>query len=542
MRFFTALNSKIPACNKTDCTVCHLAKHKRLPFPVSQSVSDYCFDLVHIDTWGPFPVKSLYGHSYFLTIVDDKSRYLWIYPMHNKSEARSLIVEFCQMVETQFCAKVKCIRTDNAKEFDISDFYKAKGIQHQNSCVHTPQQNSVVERKHQHILSVARALRIQASLPLILFQKQPCLEHLKKFGSLAYASVLPKSKTKLHSRAHQCVFLGYPKNIKGYRLFDLQNRNVFVSRDVVFCEGNFPFQKDIDKSVVLPTCENQYSIEDSLVKNIHKNNLPRVSEIHVRQHVTSNDLSSSLELSVIPEGVDNSVTNSEHISDTSCDLLNTSEQVSTQRNSITVVDRPARSRKLPQHFSDYQVDIPKVRKSSHTVAQVMSYQNLSDNHLSYINNVEILSEPKNYKQAVLSNAWQKAMDEELAALDRNKTWEIVSLPPGKQAIGCKWVYKTKLKSDGTLERYKARLVAKGYTQQPGIDYFDTFSPVAKITTIRTLLALAATNGWFLEQLDVNNAFLHGFLNEEVYMLLPPGVSSSIPNAVCKLTKSLYGLK
>ncbi|KAL4332005.1 hypothetical protein GQ457_07G011040 [Hibiscus cannabinus] len=409
MRFFTALNSKIPVCNNTDCTVCHLAKHKRLPFPVSQSVSDYCFDLVHIDTWGPFPVKSLYGHSYFLTIVDDKSRYLWIYPMHKKSEARSLIIDFFQMVETQFCAKVKCIRTDNAKEFDILDFYKAKGIQHQNSCVHTPQQNSVVERKHQHILSVARALRIQASLPLVFwidyilhaaYLINPCLDHLKIFGSLAYASVLPKSKTKLHSRAHQCVFLGYPKNIKGYRLYDLQNRNVFVSRDVIFCEDTFPFQKDIDKFVVLPACENQYFIEESLVKNVHKNNLPQVSEIPVRQHVTSNDLSGSSELSVIPEGVDNSVTNPKHIDDTSCELLNASEQASAQRNSITVVDRPARSRKLPQHLSDYQVDISKVRKSSHTVAQVMSYQNLSDNHLSYINNVEILSEPKSYKQAV----------------------------------------------------------------------------------------------------------------------------------------------
>ncbi|KAL4347645.1 hypothetical protein GQ457_17G007160 [Hibiscus cannabinus] len=133
------------------------------------------------------------------------------------------------------------------------------------------------------------------------------------------------------------------------------------------------------------------------------------------------------------------------------------------------------------------------------------------------------------------------MDEEIMALQRNNTWEIVSLPLGKQAIGCKWVYKTKLKSYGSLERYKARLVAKGYTQQPGIDYLNTFSHVAKITTIRTLLIVAAANKWFLEQLDVNNGYLHGFL-KEVYMLLPPGIKSSIPNDVCKLTKSLYDLK
>ncbi|KAL4388867.1 hypothetical protein GQ457_09G025600 [Hibiscus cannabinus] len=176
--------------------------------------------------------------------------------------------------------------------------------------------------------------------------------------------------------------------------------------------------------------------------------------------------------------------------------------------------RPVRARNLPQHLKDYQIDLPKAKTSSHKVAQ----------------------------EAILHSCWQKAMDEEIMALQRNKTWEVVSLPLGKQAIGCKWVYKTKLKSDGSLERYKARLVAKGYTQQPDIDYLNTFSHVAKITTIRTLMTVAAANKWFLEQFDVNNAFLHGFLQEEVYMLLPPGIKSSIPNAVCKLTKSLYGLK
>ncbi|KAL4335057.1 hypothetical protein GQ457_07G001240 [Hibiscus cannabinus] len=109
------------------------------------------------------------------------------------------------------------------------------------------------------------------------------------------------------------------------------------------------------------------------------------------------------------------------------------------------------------------------------------------------------------------------MNEEIMALERNNTWELVPLPSGKQAIGCKWVYKTKLKSDGSLERYKARLVAKGYTQQPGIDYLNTFSNVAKLTTIRTLLAVAASKNWILEQLDVNNAFLHGYIHEESTM-------------------------
>jgi hypothetical protein len=134
------------------------------------------------------------------------------------------------------------------------------------------------------------------------------------------------------------------------------------------------------------------------------------------------------------------------------------------------------------------------------------------------------------------------MNSELAALAKTGTWKIVDLPPNVKPIGSKWVYKIKHKADGSIERYKARLVAKGYTQVEGLDFFDTFSPVAKLTTVRMLLAIAAIKGWHLHQLDVNNAFLHGDLQENVYMAIPDGVPCSKPNQVCKLLKSLYGLK
>ncbi|KAJ8899694.1 hypothetical protein K2173_019392 [Erythroxylum novogranatense] len=114
------------------------------------------------------------------------------------------------------------------------------------------------------------------------------------------------------------------------------------------------------------------------------------------------------------------------------------------------------------------------------------------------------------------------MDEELTALELNKTWTITPLPADHKPIGCKWVYKIKYRSDGNIERYKARLVAKGYTQLEGIDYRDTFSPTAKLTTLRCLLTVAAARNWFIHQLDVQNAFLHGSLHEIIYMDLPPG--------------------
>jgi hypothetical protein len=134
------------------------------------------------------------------------------------------------------------------------------------------------------------------------------------------------------------------------------------------------------------------------------------------------------------------------------------------------------------------------------------------------------------------------MQSELAALAKNNTWDIVNLPPGVKPIGSKWVYKLKRKADGTIDRYKARLVAKGYNQVEGVDFFQTFSPVAKMTTIRTVLVVASIQNWHIHQLDVDNAFLHGDLDEDVYMQIPQGLPGTTDKQVCKLRKSLYGLK
>ncbi|PKI62300.1 hypothetical protein CRG98_017301 [Punica granatum] len=134
------------------------------------------------------------------------------------------------------------------------------------------------------------------------------------------------------------------------------------------------------------------------------------------------------------------------------------------------------------------------------------------------------------------------MSEEIRALELNKTWTIVQLPPGKHPIGCKWVYKVKRRADGSIERYKARLVAKGFTQVEGIDYHETFAPVTKLVTVRCLLTVAVAKEWHIHQMDVNNAFLHGDLEEEVYMKLPPGFSASSNGTACRLHKSLHGLR
>jgi len=151
--------------------------------------------------------------------------------------------------------------------------------------------------------------------------------------------------------------------------------------------------------------------------------------------------------------------------------------------------------------------------------------------------------PKIVHEASKKGEWREAMKTEMKALEKNETWEKCILPTGKKPVGCRWVFTIKHKVDDTIERYKARLVAKGYTQTYDIDYSETFSPVAKIDTIRVLFSIAANKNWPLDQFDVKNAFLHGNLKEEVYMEAPPGFSEDFQiNEVCKLKKALYGLK
>ncbi|GFZ03417.1 hypothetical protein Acr_16g0000410 [Actinidia rufa] len=153
------------------------------------------------------------------------------------------------------------------------------------------------------------------------------------------------------------------------------------------------------------------------------------------------------------------------------------------------------------------------------------------------------TEPKNFKHALEHPQWKQAMTEEFSALQKNKTWSLVPFDKSMNLLGCKWVFKLKQKADDSVERYKARLVAKGFLQQDGEDFNETFSPVVKIATVRTILTIAITNKWPIKQLDVSNAFLHGDLKEKVYMAQPPGfIDNTKPGHVCLLHKSLYGLK
>jgi len=248
------LNFSIQSNNT--CHVCPLAKQSRLPFHSSVISSTKPFALIHCDIWGPYRHPSISGARFFLTIVDDFSRFTWIFLMRHKSETQSILKIFFRYVFTQFEAHIKIFRSDNGGEFiSLRTFFHNNGVIFQRSCVYTPQQNGVVERKHRHILQVARALRFQAHLSTqfwgecaltathiinrlpspvlsfktpfeLLFSKPPSFSHLRVFGCLAYATNV-RITHKFAPRSIPSIFLGYPPGQKAYKLFDLSNEKNF---------------------------------------------------------------------------------------------------------------------------------------------------------------------------------------------------------------------------------------------------------------------------------------------------------------------------
>lgn len=252
------------------CDICQKAKQRHFPFVSSFNNAKENFELIHFDIWGPFHVTSLHGHRYFLTVLDDHSRFCWVYLLKSKAEVSGKVQSFIHYVKIHFNAKVKYIRSDNGPEFTMNKFYELEGIVHQTSCRETPQQNGRVERKHQHILNVARALLFQSNLPKtfwtyavthavflinriptqllankspfeVLHGASPDYSVLRSFGCLCYVATLLNHRHKFDSRANASVFLGYKQGTKGYVVYVLRTREITVSREVVFDESNFPY-------------------------------------------------------------------------------------------------------------------------------------------------------------------------------------------------------------------------------------------------------------------------------------------------------------
>lgn len=415
--------------NVSPCDSCHFSKQRKLPFLDSVTCTNDVFDILHADLWGPFSTISMLGHKYFLTLVNDHSRFTWVIFLKTKDETRDSLINFVAYVEKQFNKHIKCLRSDNGTEFlALHSFLSAKGILHQKSCVETPQQNGIVERKHQHILNVARALHFQSNVPLtmwnfcvqqaihvinrlptpllklicpyeILYQEPPSLIHLKVFGCLSYATSLMAHRTKFDPRAHKAIFIGYKEGTKGYILYDLTHHNIFVSRHVIFYENIFPSKSqlhsqdsqssappcDVSTNPDLPLFDDTVPIEplDNILPTLHPSdntlsNIPDTPNSGSPSNLLINDNISSS--SPVHNSPPSSLSNSP-----------TPSPVNTNDNNSPHCDQPpirhsTRVSNPPSYLADYHCFSTSANSSSskilYPLSSVLSYNNCSpDFHL-----------------------------------------------------------------------------------------------------------------------------------------------------------------
>ena len=295
----------------------------------------------------------------------------------------------------------------------------------------------------------------------------------------------------------KCIFLGYKHGVKGAVLLDLSNREIFISRNITHHEHILPYKSSS------PLSTWTYHPTPSTLH--HQNNTPL--PIHQPTPPSTPKIEPTSPTTIHPKPTEAGITDSESTQNpTAPDIAETATEH---------IRRSQRQRHPPLHLSEYVCSLSSSSVDtitsciSYPISSFHSFSNLSPSHHAYSLSVTHNSEPHTYLEASKHECWNNAMKFELDALERNGTWILVDLPENVKPIGNKWVYKVKYRADGSIERYKARLVAKGYNQVEGLDFFDTFSPVAKLTTVRTLLAIASAHSWHLHQLDVNNAFLHG---------------------------------
>ena len=503
------------------CEHCLAGKTARKPFGKAMR-ANASLQLIHSDICGPMNVRARHGAIYFITFIDDYTRFGYVYLISHKSEAFKCFQTYKNLVENQLDMKIKILRTDRGREY-LSDQFRSfcdkMGIERQLTIPATPQQNGVAERRNRTLLEMIRSMMAQANLPITFWgdalliatyilnrvpsksvattpyelwtNRQPNLSFLKPWGCAAYVHDSSHKYGKLGPRGKKSIFIRYSEHSKGYVFIGEQERGSvteFESRDVTFLENEFPKKGEIGQDL-------------SLYEN--------------RDHLDPTP-------SVQPSGSDMSI--DEYVS------INTQTQ-------------PIMSPTVASGSSGSNLDQSQIRR---TTRKGVPRRRFEIEGGIFLVTPEDDEEPKNVNEALKCPAkekWMKAMEEEIQSMNSNQVWELVDLPAGRKAIGNKWILKIKRKADGSIERHKARLVAKGYTQQEGIDYEETFSPVVRFTSIRLILAIVASMDLELHQMDVKTAFLNGELEEEIYMEQPIGfIEKDQENKVCRLLKSIYGLK
>ncbi|UYV73051.1 hypothetical protein LAZ67_10001674, partial [Cordylochernes scorpioides] len=467
------------------CEGCQLGKaHRKSCYP-SDGKNYQLGEFIYADISGPMQTQSLSKYLYFCLFKDYFSGYRHIYFIKNKSDVLDIFKEYATLIYTQTGNKIKVLRTDNALEFksdNFADLCKRFGIIHEFTAPYVHEQIGRIERDNRTIVEAARSMLNSRNLPGF-FWAEAC-------NTATY--ILNRSATKQTpgTTPYELLF-GTKPNVANYKIFG--------------CNAYMHIPKENRKKWDNKSIKLMFLGYENTSKNF------RLWDWKTRKIRISKD-----------------VTFDEKATPHSDRESTKPKEIIFQINSAPD-ESPVATTNIP-----VQEMLPVSDISSHPM---ITRSKVSNSQCNFA----LADEPSNYIDAITSSdseRWKLAMDEEIDALNKNKTWTLERLADGHKPIGCKWVYKIKTESDGTIKWFKARLVAKGYSQIKNVDYFDTFSPVVRYDSLRILLSHTASERMFLKQFDVKTAFLNGELEELVYLEQPEGYKRD-DNSCYRLHKTLY---
>ncbi|KAH9780110.1 hypothetical protein KPL71_007953 [Citrus sinensis] len=454
------------------------------PFSAKGVRATVPLELVHTDVYGPINVQARGGYEYFITFTDDYSRYDYVYLMHHKSEALEKFKEYKAETEKQLDKNIKKLRSDRGGEFlsgDFKEYLVENEIISQLTAPGTPQQNGVAERRNRTLLGMVRSMLSYSLLPISFWGL--ALETAVYLLNLVPSKLVPKTLIELWSGRKPSLrhvrIWGSPAHALKPKADKMDSRSE-VCMFVGYPKGTRGglFYSPQDRKVIVST--HFTSLEEDYMNNFKPKSKVILEEL-------------------------------------------SGDQVDAQL-STPVTEQEEHQQPDDQHrIIPEQPSLLEPRRSGRVTRLPVRYILLGETYtaISY----EHVQDLTSYNEALIDRDvefWKKAMNQEIESMYSNKVWELVEAPNGVKPIGCKWIYKRKREVDGRVETFKVRLVAKRFTQKEGIDYEETFSPVAMLKSIRILLSIAAVLDYEIWQMDVKTAFLNGHLEKNIYMQQPDG--------------------
>lgn len=560
------INSTIPL----NCEICARAKMTRIPFPRKSQRKTEILDIMHSDLCGPMQTQSIGGAKYLLTFTDDASKWTEVRFLRSKTEVLEQIKELVLLMENLKGLKVKFFQSDNGTEFrnvEFDKFLRQHGISRRLSAPYTPQQNGVAERKNRTLIEMARCLLFQADLPKMFWAeavnmanfirnrspsqsiggKSPYeiwhkkiydLSQIHEFGSKVVI-LDKKQKGKFAPRGLNGIFLGYDTFTKGYRIWIPDLKKIEISRDVRFLGAQNQILKHDQNKSEKPVTVDFIPLKEDLE--------PRNLENH-DSIIIDNDEVIIGNQDVVVDNENKVIANQDDHSEG-----NESDKQSKLGNDLAENPQERRVPGRPKLIRTGKAGRPKKRYTTKTFS---------------VENESVSLAEISMKEAMSSDdkeSWMEAIVDEVKSIIKNDTWTMINRNDSFESIGSRIVLRNKYKPDGTIERRKARLVAQGFSQQPGVHFNETFAPVARMSSIRLLMSIAARLKMKIHQFDVATAYLNGNLSENIYMEPPKQLAEALRriansndpnlvakaktmlqdlnnNKICKLNKSLYGLK